>query len=187
MKKAIRALGIAESFRKELGSKSILAGVVMRADLVIDGVALGTCTVGGLDSTESILEMWRRLDREDINVVMLNGCVISWFNVINLNKLYQEINKPVICITYEQSEGIDEYFRKYFKEDWEERLMIHRQNGTRKEVRLKTNYTIYIRCLGISEREAVNIVNKFTLHGRIPEPLRVAKQISYAALSKLIA
>ena len=68
MKRAIRTLGVAESFRKELGSSSVLAGVVMRADLVVDGVVLGRCTVGGMDATESILDMWRRLDRNDINI-----------------------------------------------------------------------------------------------------------------------
>ena len=39
-KKAIRALGIAESFRKE-DRYSTLAGVVMRSDLIIDGFVFG--------------------------------------------------------------------------------------------------------------------------------------------------
>lgn len=182
-KKAVRTLGVAESFSKKLGSKSILAGVVMRSDLVIDGVVLGSCTVGGLDATESILEMWRRLGRDDVNLIMLNGCVISWFNVINLRRLHEETTKPLICITYEHSEGIEEYFRRYFPEDWEKRLAIHRENGERSEVKLHTGYTVYIRCLGINEKKTKTILNKFTLHGRIPEPLRVAKQISNAYLS----
>ncbi|MGH9910516.1 MAG: DUF99 family protein, partial [Nitrososphaerales archaeon] len=37
-KKAIRALGIAESFVKSQ-NQSVLAGVVMRSDMIIDGIA----------------------------------------------------------------------------------------------------------------------------------------------------
>ena len=182
MKKAIRALGIAESFKKELGSKSILAGVVMRGDLIIDGIILGSCTVGGMDSTDKILAMWKKLNRNDINIILLNGCVISWFNIINLNTLHQKTNTPVICVTYEKSEGLDHYFKKYFPEDWIERLRIYKENGERQEVALKTGYSVFIRNLGISERQAQKVLNMFTLHGRFAEPLRIAKQISRAVL-----
>src|SRR5208282_3507435 len=61
-KRAIRALGVAESFRGT-DRRSILAGVVMRSDLVIDGFAFGEATVEGDDATESILRLYRRLRR----------------------------------------------------------------------------------------------------------------------------
>ncbi|HIQ29294.1 MAG TPA: DUF99 family protein [Candidatus Caldiarchaeum subterraneum] len=182
MKKAIRAFGVAESFRKELGSKSILAGIVMRGDLIIDGVMLGSCTVGGVDSTEKILEMWRKLNRDDINVILLNGCVISWFNVINLSRLYKETDTPVICVTYEASEGIDDYFKRYFPDDWMERLRVHKENGERREITLKTGYRVFVRSLGVGEKQARQVLNIFTLHGRLAEPLRVAKQLSRSVL-----
>ncbi|MCA9450353.1 MAG: DUF99 family protein, partial [Candidatus Omnitrophica bacterium] len=45
-KKGLRTLGIAESFS---GSpESVLAGVVMRKDLRIDGFRFTTATVGGM-------------------------------------------------------------------------------------------------------------------------------------------
>ncbi|MEM0259499.1 MAG: DUF99 family protein, partial [Thermoproteota archaeon] len=43
-KKAIRVLGIAESFR-ETSKKSILAGVVMRGDFLIDGFSFSFVTL----------------------------------------------------------------------------------------------------------------------------------------------
>ncbi|MEM4765961.1 MAG: DUF99 family protein, partial [Nitrososphaerota archaeon] len=60
-KKGVRALGVAESFRKGIGGRAVLAGVVMRGDFVIDGVVFGECTVGGMDATDGILEMYRSL------------------------------------------------------------------------------------------------------------------------------
>jgi len=80
-KKGLRAFGIAESFACR--TCSTLAGVVMRKDLRIDGFSFGNVTVGGMDATDSILGMVRWLNRRDINVIMLSGCVIAWFNVVD--------------------------------------------------------------------------------------------------------
>jgi endonuclease V-like protein UPF0215 family len=44
-KKGIRVLGIAESFKRG-EEKSVLAGVVMRSDNIIDGVAFDRIAVG---------------------------------------------------------------------------------------------------------------------------------------------
>ena len=75
-KKGIRVLGIAESFKK-ISMCSILVGIVMRRDLVIDGMIFGNATIEGNDSTKNILSMYRSLKRNDINCIMLDGLVIS--------------------------------------------------------------------------------------------------------------
>ena len=121
-KKGIRALGVAECFRRGLSRHSVLAGVVVRADMIVDGFSLATATVGGLDATEAVLRLYERLGRKDVNVLMLNGCVISWYNVIDLHEVAERAGRPVICVTYEPSLGLEKYFREYFPEDWRERL-----------------------------------------------------------------
>jgi len=183
-KKAIRVLGLAESFSKSLGQYAILAGVVMRSDFIIDGIVLGKCRVGGMDATDSILEMYRKLDRDDISALMINGCIISWFNVIDLARLYKETNLPSICLTYYPSTGLREYFVKYFPEDWSERIRIYEKNGPRIEVTNKNGFKIYLRAVGIEVETAVNLINKYTLFGRTPEPLRIARLIAHAVLEK---
>jgi len=80
-KKGLRVLGIAESFSSR--STSLLAGVVMRKDLRIDGVAVTGVTVGGMDATEGVLALVRDLDRKDINCIFLGGCIIAWYNIID--------------------------------------------------------------------------------------------------------
>jgi len=182
-KKGIRALGIAESFRRGVGGKAVLAGVVMRSDLFVDGVALSTCTVGGLDSTDAVLEVWQKLGRQDVNIMIIGGSVISWFNVVDLNKVHQQTNIPLICITYRESEGLDEVFMKRFPDDWETRLRIHKANGERKTIALKTGYRVFVRCFGIEEEQAKDILDKFTYNGRYPEPVRLAKSIARSVLN----
>ena len=62
-KRGIRVLGIAESFKKT-SICSTLAGIVMRRDLIIDGMIFGNVTIEGNDSTQNILSMYRSLKKK---------------------------------------------------------------------------------------------------------------------------
>ena len=178
-KKGIRVLGISESFRKGISKKSVLAGIVMRGDLLIDGFAITTITVGGLDATQGVLNIYNILNRKDINAIMLNGVIIAWYNVIDLEKIYNKTKIPIIAVTYEESEEkLDKYFKENFPEDYEKRIEIYRRNGEREKIQLKTGYTVLVRYLGMRRDEAKGLLNKFTRQGAIPEPLRVSRLLA---------
>jgi len=184
-KKGFRVLGVSESFIKGVSKESILAGVVMRADMTIDGFTFAKATVGGMDATDKILEMYRNLKRKDINVLLLNGCVISWYNVIDLYKVAEETNLPLICVTYNESEGLEKYFRELFPHDCEKRVEIYHRNKGRTAIKLSTGYTVFIRFIGMKIDEAKGILNKFTSHGSIPEPLRLARLLARSIVRSL--
>ena len=135
-KKGLRALGIAESYAGR--EYSTLAGVVMRKDLRIDGFSFGRVTVGGTDATDAILGMIHDLDRQDINVVLLSGCVIAWFNVIDPGLIAAESGIPVICVTYEESDGLLDDIRHHFPGD-EQRVQSYLRLGDRVPVDLDTD------------------------------------------------
>ncbi|MHA1506204.1 MAG: endonuclease dU [Candidatus Asgardarchaeia archaeon] len=183
-KTGLRCLGIAESFIKGISKKSILVGVVMRGDFKIDGFNIKTIEVGGMDATENIISMVREFDRKDISAIMLNGCVISWFNIIDLNRVYEETEIPLLCISYNPSNGIEKYLREYFPKDWKERIEVCRRNGERRRVILKTGFPIYLHNLGINLHNAKILLNRFTVFGKIPEPIRVSKLIARTILRK---
>ncbi len=177
-KKGLRALGIAESFQKGESREAILAGVVMRGDFQIDGFVLTKITVGGLDATEGVLRLFEDLKRRDINLLMLNGCVISWYNIIELSKVFREINLPLICVTYEESEGLEKFFKDNFK-DWKRRVAKYKRLGTRTPIKLRTKKKVLVRFLGIeNEKEVKRVLDKFTIQGAVPEPLRVARLLA---------
>ncbi len=171
-KKGLRALGIAESYAGR--GYSVLAGVVMRKDLRVDGFCSGRITVGGTDATDTVLRMIRDLDRRDINVVLLSGCVIGWFNILDPERIAAESGIPVICVTYEESDGLLEDIRHHFPRD-EERVQAYLRLGDRVPVDLGGNRTIYLRAAGIRQSDAAQFCRDFTLEGKIPEPLRVAR------------
>jgi len=185
-KKAFRALGISESFVKGKSVKSLLAGVVMRADKVIDGFTFTEVTVAGTDATEKVIQMYRNLNRKDINVLLLNGCVVSWYNVIDLNKVAEETNLPLICVTYEESEGLAKYFKELFPEDCEYRIKIYRRNKKRVQLELKTGHKVFVRFIGMNFDQTKEILDKFTSHGSVPEPLRVARLLARTIVKTLV-
>lgn len=194
-KPALRVLGIAESFERPgassadpasttpspaASSRSMLAGVVMRADRRVDGLAYARASVGGDDATRAVLEICRRLDRRDINALLLSGAAISWFNIIDLVAVFEEVSRPLICLTYEESEGLEKYLREYFPEP-EEKIERYRTLGGREKIRLKTGYDLFVRVHGATVEEARILLNKFTLDGRVPEPVRLARMAARAA------
>jgi uncharacterized protein len=171
-KPGIRVLGIAESFSDR--THSCLCGVVMRRDLHIDGFVFGKVTVGGEDATEEIIRMVSDLDRRDLNLIMLNGCVIAWYNIINPAHISTITGLPVICASYEESEGLDSHIEHHFPGNTR-KISQYRSLGYRIPVLLTNGYTLYARGWGISDKEVIRVCSLFTHHGKIPEPLRVAR------------
>lgn len=176
-KKGVRVLGVAESFEKS-ESRSIMAGVVMRGDLRIDGFGICTPTIGGTNSTAELVSMFNRLNRKDIRVWMLGGSVISWFNIVDISALHEGTDIPVISISYHPSEGIEKYLKEYFPDDWKPRLDILERTGDRKLIQLRTGHSLYLSVAGIGVSRARNLLDKLTIDGRVPEPVRVARTIA---------
>lgn len=178
-KSGTRILGIAESFR---GSKrSILAGIVMRRDLRIDGAALETITVGGMDATDAIIRLYEALNRSDINLILISGAAIAWYNIINPEIISQTTDRPVIIITYEESDGLCDALRHHFPGD-AERFAAYKTLRERDPVHLHTGHTVYLRRAGISRITAEQIINQITLDGKVPEPVRVARLIARSVM-----
>ncbi|MDG6909941.1 MAG: DUF99 family protein [Nitrososphaerota archaeon] len=182
-KPGIRALGVAESFRQ--GQKrSVLAGVVMRSDLVVDGVAFGRTAVGGDDATASIVSLFRRFGRNDINLLMVSGAILSLYNIVDVDLLAAKTKVPAICLTYKETAGIEDSIRRHFPQGAESRLEAYRRLGKRTGVTLGTGKRVFVRTAAIEKGEARNVLDAFTLQGSVPEPVRVAKLLARAELSR---
>jgi len=178
-KKGIRVLGVAESFRQG-DSSSILAGVVMRGDLVVDGFAFGKTSVGGDDATRALLSLYRKFRRNDVNLIMVSGAILSLYNIVDVDALSARAQLPVVCLTYKETAGIEQSIIRHFPERKEAKLAAYRKLGGRKRFKLSSGFTVYARTAGLSEREAFAVVDMFTFQGSIPEPVRVAKLVARA-------
>ncbi|MFD1647110.1 DUF99 family protein [Haloarchaeobius litoreus] len=172
MKTGVRAVGIAESTQ---GNVSTLAGVVVRADRTVDGLSFATCTVGGSDATDAVVETFERLGREDVRYVVLAGIALAWYNVVDLRAVADAVDRPVLSVTFEASPGLEPAIEEAFDgEERERRLALYRRQPPRTPVEVNGE-TVYVRAVGVDDSEARDVVRAFTPEGGRPEPLRVAR------------
>ena len=180
-KKGIRGLAIAESFSQN-SKKSVLSGIVMSTDLVIDGFVVGYSTVGGDDATDSILTMYEKLDRPDVSFLLISGIVISLYNIVDVKRISEKTGLPVIGVTYEESPGIEDAIKYHFPESYESKLAEYSKLGSREKITLHTSHNLYIRNEGCTALEVKQLLDKMTLQGSVPEPLRIAQLLANTLL-----
>ena len=171
-KKGIRVFGISESFAMS-DLRSILAGVVMRRDFIIDGLIFGNTTIRGNDSTEIIVSMFRRMKRNDINCILLGGTIISILNIVDGQELYNTTKVPVIAISSRETRGLRENNLRTF-EDGEIKCKLYNALKASEQLTLRTGKAVNYRNWGISSRDVSVLLNDLTLQGARPEPIKVA-------------
>ncbi|MDQ2050594.1 DUF99 family protein [Natronolimnohabitans sp. A-GB9] len=174
MKPGVRALGIAESVRGD-DDRSTLAGAVVRADRVLDGLAYRPCTVGGTDATDAVAALVDDLGRPDVRYLLLGAIAPAWYNLFDLTRLHEAADRPVIAVTFEASDGLEAGLRDAFSgRELEERLETYRSLPERRELSVNDE-TVYVRHVGCDASTADEVVRTFTPDGGRPEPIRVAR------------
>ena len=182
-KKGLRGLAIAESFRQN-SQKSILAGIVMRRDFVIDGFIFGSTTVNGDDATENILKMYADLKRPDISYVLISGLILSLYNIVDIKKLYNELKIPIIGLTYNESQGIEDSIKQHFPNSFKSKIINYKKLDKRKKITLHTSHEVFVRKEGCTLKEIKHLLDELTLQGSVPEPIRVSQLLAKSILQK---
>lgn len=178
MKQGIRALGVAESYRREY---STLAGVVCRASRVVDGFVFGSCTVGGTDATAAVIDLYERLGREDVQYLLLAGVAPAWYNVLDLERIHEATALPVISVSFEESAGLEPAITEAFEgKAAEKRIDIYRSLPERHGIEIDGDQ-LFARACGLDSEEVNRVLRGFTAEGGRPEPLRVARFAARAA------
>jgi endonuclease V-like protein UPF0215 family len=173
VKPGVRALGLAESYAQ--GGSATVAGCVVRADRTVDGIVFSTWTVGGTDSTGTVVDCWDRLGRADIQYLLVAGIAPAWFNVLDLRAVHDAVDRPVLSVSFEPSEGLEPALRESFEgAALEERLATYRRQPDREPVAVDDG-TVFVRAVGCDSETAARVVRAFTPEGERPEPVRVAR------------
>ena len=175
-----RTLGVAFSDGDRV---SRIAGAVVRADGTLDGLAYGACSVGGTDATDALVDLAADLGREDVRHVCVAGVAPAWFNLLDLRRLHDALDRPVSAVSYEASPGLDTALREAFDGDaLAARLAVYRSLPPRRRVDEghldePTDETapLFVRAVGVDDDRAAEVVRALTREGfRRPEPLRIA-------------
>lgn len=184
-KKGIRVITLAESFNKKIFDKSVLVGTLVRGLYFVEDLFYTFVTLMGFDSTERVIEVIKKLMRADVHLILLSGTIISLYNIIDLKEVYNTVNMPLIAISYRESEGLENILKDLPMS--ETRLKIFKKNGERSKIRLKNGFEVFIRCYGLNLNEAKSILDKITIHGKIPEPIKITKNIARGILRSIIS
>ncbi|VVB96100.1 Uncharacterised protein [uncultured archaeon] len=175
IKPQIRILGIDDSAL--VNEKVTIIGAFFRGGGQLDGVLKSEITKDGMDATDIISGMVRNSKYySQTRVIMLDGVTYAGFNPVDIKKIFEETNIPVIvfmrsCPDFEKIKLALEHLPGK-----EERWEIIRRAG--KIYKIAQKNPVFIQLCGIDKESALEIVRTTSTHSNIPEPLRVAHLIA---------
>lgn len=181
VKQEIRVVGIDDGvFIPHKKGVADVFGVVFRGGYWLDGVMKTAVAVDGMDATEKIAEMIKASPHyAQIRIIMLNGITFAGFNVVNIKKLSEFTNLPVIAVTREKPDFDDIRKALTHLPEGEERWKIIENASRLISVRSRAGEApVYVQVAGISREDAEKIVKETSTRSNVPEALRVAHLIA---------
>jgi endonuclease V-like protein UPF0215 family len=159
--------------RGRRGARVLLVGAVC-ARTRLDGVISGRITQDGRNATATLAALVRgsQFDRH-VRAVLLNGIAFGGFNVVDIHALAAALARPVLVIARRAPRlalirdalaRVPGGARKW-------RLI--EQAGAMEPLR-----GVYVQRAGLSLGEARDLLAATTLHGNLPEPVRLAHLIA---------
>jgi endonuclease V-like protein UPF0215 family len=178
MKTQYRTLGIDDAPFKFRDRNVAVIGIVVRGNSYLEGVLKTKIMVDGRNATKKLSEMINNSRfKEQIKAVMIDGVALGGFNVVDIEKLYNDAGVPVITITRNKPDydKMKNALKKHFN-DWERRYRIITKN---KIFKIRTKHKpVYVGLSGITMEKAEKIIRQTTVRGALPEPVRIAHLIA---------
>ncbi len=186
IKSEIRTIGFDDgSFESDSEEKTCLVGVVMRGGEWVDGILVDDVEIDGWDSSSTIVKMVENSrHKEQLRVILTSGITFGGFNVLDIDKVYEETGLPVIVVSRDEPDM--ESVRKALKNlpDWEGRweklvsagdiVPVERVGSENRKSK------VFIQFRGIGLEDAEEIVRVASTRSSVPEPLRLAHLIGTA-------
>jgi endonuclease V-like protein UPF0215 family len=186
-------------FAREHRGRVVLVGAVCSGTR-LDGVVSGHVQRDGTDATRRMIELIRGSQFEaHIRAVILQGIAVGGFNVVDVHELSAALGVPVLVVIRHQPD-LDAMRRALFSDV---PRMRPRVRGAARKWRLiekagpaeplaagrRANRALptgvhpegarlWVQRVGLSAEDARALVAATTLHGHLPEPIRVAHLIA---------
>lgn len=169
------AIGIDDApFRPDCRGDVDLIGAVCSGPR-LDGVLRARVRRDGANATERIATMIEcSRFRGHVQLVLLQGIAVAGFNVVDIHGLSGRLERPVVAVA-----------RKAPDLDAVRRALLTRVPGGARKWRLieragpaQAAAGVWLQCAGITLKQAADAVARLAVHGRIPEPLRLAHLIA---------
>jgi endonuclease V-like protein UPF0215 family len=193
---AVNVIGFDDGpFPREHRGRVLLVGAVC-AGTRLDGIVSGRVRRDGTDSTRAMVELVRASQfRAHVQAVLLQGIAVGGFNVVDVHELSKALDVPVLVVmrrppnfrSIEQALfSTDPPVRppvRGAKRKW--RLILQAGAVERLELRASATsglrgvpHRLWVQRVGLSLETARQVVASTTLHGQVPEPLRIAHLVA---------
>lgn len=147
---------------------------VMCARTRVDGVLSGKVRRDGANATATMIAMVQRSQFVDqVRAVVLQGIAVAGFNVVDVHALSAALSVPVLVVA-RRAPRMDRV-----------REALARVPGARRKAALiaaagpmEKCGAVFVQRVGIELDEAAALLAATTLHGHLPEPLRMAHLIA---------
>ena len=161
-----------DKFRRG-GANVLLIGAVF-ARTRLDGLVSGRVRRDGWNATSQMAELvlGSQFDRH-VRAVLLGGIAVAGFNVVDIHALHELLDRPVVVVA-----------RRPPQYAAIRRALAHVRGGENKWALIEAAGPmdplrgIYVQRAGISLADTDRLFEATTLHGKLPEPLRVAHLIA---------
>jgi uncharacterized protein len=161
-----------------------IAAVVVSAPSYVDSVRVSTVHVDGTDGTDRVVALVRATGPTDgIRALLLDGAVVGGFNVLDLDRIHESLEIPVVAITRRPPDfdRIHAALRTWFGKDAGRRWRLLRAHRL---FRVPTGeQPILAAAVGCRRADAIALVQRTTVRGFWPEPLRLAHLVASAGSS----
>lgn len=155
------------------GDVRVIGAVCARTRL--DGVLATTVRRDGTNATDRLIEVVQTSRFADhIRAVLLQGIALAGFNVVDLERLSRELAVPVLVVVRKQPrmQLVKEALVERTPGGAEKWALIEKQGP------LERCGALWVQRVGLTLREAADLLAATTSHGNIPEPLRLAHIIA---------
>jgi uncharacterized protein len=141
----------------------------------VDGILSNHVRRSGANATDRIVEMIETSQfREHVRAVLLQGIALAGFNVVDIHRLATTLDLPVLVVTRRKPDLPSVRHSLFANAPGPERKwkLIERAGP------VEPLLGIFVQRAGLSIDEARELLRATTLHGKIPEPLRVAHLVA---------
>ncbi|MFX0038253.1 MAG: DUF99 family protein [Promethearchaeota archaeon] len=144
---------------------------VIRDDIKIDGD----------DATEKLINLVKKNEKH-VQYIITHSITFGGFNLINLNQIYNILQKPIIALTEKEVDfdSVRNALLQKFPSTYKNKMNCILDAGNLYEAEISTSgglSKIYFHCKGIDINEVELLLTKVCIDSKLPESVRLAHLI----------
>lgn len=159
-------------FERGKPGKVALVGTVCSGTR-LDIVVRGHVEQDGGDATQIMAGLVKNEKLVHVRGVLIQGITVAGFNIVDINELAHELGLPVLVVMRRRPK-MQQFLEALEKVSNAE----HKRSVLEKAGPIEACGKLWVHRAGLSLDEGRDLIERTTLHGAIPEPLRLAHIIA---------